>query len=109
MPMRGCRKIDLYSRRFLGYAIGAHHYAGLVVAALNMAAVTRVGRVARVIFHSDRGGEEYISAQSGAACQRWGVRQSAGRDGSCFDNTVVEAAFAPIKAESASIDTSSVP
>jgi putative transposase len=33
--------IDLYSRRILGYAMGAHHDAALVVAALNMAAVTR--------------------------------------------------------------------
>jgi putative transposase len=35
--------------------MGAHHDAGLVVAALNMAAVTRGGQVAGVIFHSDRG------------------------------------------------------
>jgi transposase InsO family protein len=47
--------IDLYSRRILGYAMGAHHDAALVVAALNMAAVTRGGDVAGVIFHSDRG------------------------------------------------------
>ncbi|MEV0158216.1 IS3 family transposase [Micromonospora sp. NPDC050686] len=47
--------IDLYSRRILGYAMGAHHDAGLVVAALNMAAVTRGGSIEGVIFHSDRG------------------------------------------------------
>lgn len=28
--------IDLFSRRLLGYAMGAHHDADLVVAALNM-------------------------------------------------------------------------
>ncbi|MET8311534.1 DDE-type integrase/transposase/recombinase [Micromonospora sp. NPDC005173] len=49
--------IDLYSRRILGYAMGEHHDASLVVAALNMAAVTRGGHVAGVIFHSDRGSE----------------------------------------------------
>ena len=49
--------IDLYSCRILGYAIGAHHDAGLVVAALSMAAVTRGGNVEGVIFHSDRGSE----------------------------------------------------
>ncbi|MEU7998153.1 IS3 family transposase [Micromonospora sp. NPDC049060] len=49
--------IDLYSRRILGYAMGDRHDAGLVVAALNMAAVTRGGDVAGVIFHSDRGSE----------------------------------------------------
>ncbi|MBQ0907017.1 IS3 family transposase [Micromonospora sp. U21] len=46
--------IDLYSRHILGYAMGDRHDAGLVVAALNMAAVTRGGDVAGVIFHSDR-------------------------------------------------------
>ncbi|WP_245722832.1 IS3 family transposase [Micromonospora matsumotoense] len=62
--------IDLYSRRILGYAMGAHHDAGLVVAALNMAAVTRGGNVDGVIFHSGRGGE-YGSADFARVCARW--------------------------------------
>jgi putative transposase len=65
--------IDLYSRRILGYAMGAHHDAGLVVAALNMAAVTRGGDIAAVIFHSDLG-SEYTSADFAKACARWRVR-----------------------------------
>ncbi|WP_434739378.1 IS3 family transposase [Micromonospora sp. SH-82] len=88
--------IDLYSRRILGYAIGAHHDAGLVVAALNMAAVTRGGNIDGVIFHSDRG-SEYTSADFAQACARWKVRQSMGRVGSCFDNAVAEATFSTIK------------
>jgi putative transposase len=90
--------IDLYSRRILGYAMGAHHDAGLVVAALNMAAVTRGGHVAGVIFHSDRG-SEYTSADFAWACARWKVHQSMGRVGSCFDNAVAEATFSTIKVE----------
>lgn len=90
--------IDLYSRRILGYAMGAHHDADLVVAALNMAAVTRGGDVAGVIFHSDRG-SEYCSADFGRACARWKVHQSMGRVGSCFDNAVAEATFSTIKVE----------
>jgi putative transposase len=90
--------IDLYSRRILGYAMGAHHDAALVVAALNMAAVTRGGDVAGVIFHSDRG-SEYTSADFARACARWKVRQSMGRVGSCFDNAVAEATFSTIKVE----------
>ena len=90
--------IDLYSRRILGYAMGAHHDAALVVAALNMAAVTRGGDVAGVIFHSDRG-SEYTSADFANACARWRVRQSMGRVGSCFDNAVAEATFSTIKVE----------
>ncbi|MFG3421038.1 IS3 family transposase [Micromonospora sp. NPDC048063] len=90
--------IDLYSRRILGYAMGAHHNAELVVAALNMAAVTRGGSVEGVIFHSDRG-SEYASADFAQACARWKVRQSMGRVGSCFDNAVAEATFSTIKVE----------
>ncbi|MEQ4305078.1 IS3 family transposase [Plantactinospora sp. B6F1] len=90
--------IDLYSRRILGYAMGAHHDTSLVVAALNMAAVTRGGDVAGVIFHSDRG-SEYCSADFARACARWKVRQSMGRVGSCFDNAVAEATFSTLKVE----------
>ncbi|MGW2818937.1 IS3 family transposase [Streptomyces sp. NPDC001415] len=49
--------IDLFSRRLLGYAMGARHDAELVVASLQMAAATRGGDVRGVIFHSDRGSE----------------------------------------------------
>nr|WP_179419794.1 IS3 family transposase [Streptomyces sp. TLI_235] len=49
--------IDLFSRRLLGYAMGARHDASLVAASLKMAATTRGGAVDGVIFHSDRGSE----------------------------------------------------
>lgn len=43
--------LDLFSRRLLGYAMGAHHDAALVGASLKMAAATRGGQVDGVIFH----------------------------------------------------------
>ncbi|WP_141713881.1 DDE-type integrase/transposase/recombinase, partial [Streptomyces sp. AVP053U2] len=49
--------IGLFSRRLLGYAMGAHHDAALVAASLKTAATTRGGDVDGVIFHSDRGSE----------------------------------------------------
>ncbi|MER7578146.1 DDE-type integrase/transposase/recombinase [Streptomyces sp. NPDC126514] len=49
--------IDLFSRRLLGYAMGARHDAELVAASLTMAAATRGGDVKGVIFHSDRGSQ----------------------------------------------------
>ncbi|MFJ9481758.1 IS3 family transposase [Streptomyces mirabilis] len=76
--------IDLFSRRLLGYAMGARHDAELVVASLHMAAATRGGDVKGVIFHSDRG-SEYGSRRFRWACRRLGVTQSMGRVGSCFD------------------------
>jgi transposase InsO family protein len=66
--------------------------------AADLAAVTRGGQVAGVIFHSDRG-SEYTSADFARACARWKVRQSTGRVGSCFDNAVAEATFSTIKVE----------
>ncbi|MFE7295107.1 DDE-type integrase/transposase/recombinase [Streptomyces sp. NPDC057579] len=69
--------IDLHSRRLLGYAMDAHHDAELVVAALNMAAATRGGDVADVVFHSDRS-SEYSSKLFCEACDRLGVVQSMG-------------------------------
>jgi len=76
--------IDLFSRRLLGYAMGARHDAELVVAALHMAATTRGGDVRGVIFHTDCGAE-YGSRRFRRACRRLGVFQSMGRVGSCFD------------------------
>ncbi|MCY0947914.1 MULTISPECIES: IS3 family transposase [Streptomyces] len=90
--------IDLFSRRLLGYAMGAHHDADLVVAALNMAGTTRGGDVRGVIFHSDRG-SEYTSRKFGRACRKLGVFQSMGRVGSCFDNAVSEAFNSVLKVE----------
>ncbi|MDQ0958100.1 transposase InsO family protein [Streptomyces sp. B4I13] len=48
---------DAFSRRALGYAMGARHDAALVCAALQMAIATRGGQVDGVIFHTDRGSE----------------------------------------------------
>lgn len=89
--------IDLFSRRLLGYAMGARHDAELVAASLHMAAATR-GDVKGVIFHSDRG-SEYVSRRFKRACRRLGVTQPMGRVGSCFDNAVSEAFNSVLKVE----------
>lgn len=90
--------IDLFSRRLLGYAIGGHHGAPLVVDALRMAVATRGGNVDGVIFHGDRG-SEYTSALFNDACTRMGVVQSMGRVGSALDNAVSESFNSVLKVE----------
>jgi putative transposase len=90
--------IDLFSRRLLGYAMGAHHDAALVSASLQMAAATRRGNVDGVIFHSDRG-SEYTSEAYNNLCDRLGVVQSMGRVGSCFDNAAAESFNSLVKVE----------
>ncbi|MCX4530104.1 IS3 family transposase [Streptomyces sp. NBC_00841] len=90
--------IDLFSRRLLGYAMGERHDAGLVIAALHMAAATRGGDVRGVIFHSDRG-SEYGSRKFTRACRRLGITRSMGRAGPCFDSAVSEAFNSVLKVE----------
>jgi putative transposase len=91
--------IDLASRHLLGYSMGTHHDAALVVGALDAAVAARgVQRLDGTIFHSDRGAE-YTSAACITACQRLGLRRSMGRTGSCLDNAVAESWFASLKVE----------
>lgn len=47
--------IDRFSRRLLGYAAGASPDAELAAQTIKMAVANRGGRVAGVIFHTDRG------------------------------------------------------
>jgi transposase InsO family protein len=83
--------LDMASRRVVGFALGAHHDAGLAYAALAMAVAVRGGRdaIAGVILHTDQG-SEYTAGMFRAACARLGVRQSMGRPGSALDNAVIE-------------------
>jgi putative transposase len=91
--------MDLASRHLLGYSMGEHHDAGLVVGALDAAVASRGRRrMADTIFHTDRGAE-YTSTACMAACTRLGLRRSMSRTGSCLDNAVAESWFASLKVE----------
>jgi putative transposase len=83
--------LDIGSRRIVGFALDEHHDADLACAALQMAVAVRGGRevIAKVIFHSDQGGE-YTGHQFRAACTRIGITQSMGRPGSALDNAAIE-------------------
>lgn len=90
--------IDLHSRRLLGYSIADHLRTDLVVDALNAAVAARGGRVAGVVFHSDRG-TQYTSAAFAEVCAGHKVRRSMGRIGSSYDNAAAESFFATLKRE----------
>jgi putative transposase len=91
--------IDLASRHLLGYSMGTHHDAALVVVALDAAVATRGrARMPDTTFHTDRG-SEYTSGACVEACTRLGLRRSMGRTGSCLDNAVAESWFASLKVE----------
>lgn len=92
--------IDLFSRRLLGYATGAHPDAELAGQAIRMAVAARgrAERVAGVVFHTDRG-STYTARDFTSLCKRLGIVQSMGRTGSCFDNSAAESLFSTLEHE----------
>jgi transposase InsO family protein len=89
--------IDCFSREIIGYAMGDHHRAELVIDALAMAERNRILE-AGCIFHSDRG-SEYTSSEFAKKLTDLGLRQSLGRTGICFDNALAESFFGALKNE----------
>ena len=58
--------LDVYSRKVVGWAFGQQQPAELVIAALNMALITR--KPQGVIHHSDQG-SQYTSVDFGKRCK----------------------------------------
>jgi len=85
-------------RRVIGWSVAAHMRTQLVADALSMAVATRGGTVDGVVFHSDRG-SQYTSAEFGELCDRFGVVQSMGATGVCWDNAAAESFFGTLKRE----------
>ena len=90
--------LDLGSRRWLGYSMADHMRTELVSDALNMAVTARHGQVEGVIFHGDRG-SQYMSHDFRGLVAGYGMRQSVGRTGVCWDNAVAESAWSSLKRE----------
>jgi transposase InsO family protein len=96
-PLYLATVIDCFSKTVLGWALDVRYPAGLVCAALDMAA-TQIDLPAEAIFHSDRG-SQYTSREFAAVLGRHGMRQSVGRTGICFDNSMAESFFGKLKTE----------
>ena len=88
--------LDAWSRRVVGWSIGEHMTAELVLAALNMALAQR--RPDGVIHHSDHGCQ-YTSVAFGKRCREMGVRPSMGSVGDAYDNAMAESFFASLECE----------
>jgi putative transposase len=89
--------LDLGSRRLAGWAMEDHMRTELVTAALGRALDQR-GSMAGALFHSDLG-SQYLSGEYRALCDRLGISQSAGRVGTCFDNSAAESFWSSLKRE----------
>lgn len=91
--------IDASSKMVIGWQLADHMRASLAIDALHAAIGRRRGLIpAGVIFHSDRG-SQYTSHEFQQVCHDYGIRQSMGRRGVCFDNAGAESFFATIKRE----------
>ena len=90
--------LDLGSRRWLGYSMADHMRTELVSSALEMAVGVRRNGVDGIVFHSDRG-SQYLSGDYQRLVDGFGMVQSVGRTGVCWDNAVAEAAFSTLKRE----------
>lgn len=89
---------DLCHRGIVGWAMGAHAGAELVVDALTMALGRTVPDGEGLVHHSDRG-SQYTSAAFTAAADVAGLRLSFGRVGDAYDNAAMETVWGTIKRE----------
>ena len=89
--------LDLFSRRVVGWAMGAHRNEGLVEQALRMALVDRHPAVG-LLHHSDRGSQYTSGAYQALLAQR-GVQVSMSGKGDCYDNAAMESFFSSLKGE----------
>lgn len=89
--------IDLYTRRIVGWSMGATLDTNLVLAALRMA-VARRRPPAGLIVHSDRGAQ-FASAAYRAELVRHGLVASMSRQGNCYDNAYIESFWSSLKIE----------
>jgi transposase InsO family protein len=89
--------LDLFSRRVVGWSMGARIDTQLTLRALDMALSTRQSARA-LLHHSDRG-VQYACDAYRARLAEHGIRCSMSRKGNCWDNAVVESFFASLKTE----------
>ena len=89
--------IDCATRKVAGWAMDDNYRTPLITAAIEMAA-RNLDLPADAVFHSDRG-SNYTSAEFAAVLERLGIRQSVGRTGICFDNSLAESFNAALKVE----------
>lgn len=89
--------IDCCTKEIIGYAMDDHFRTPLISRAVRNAARNRK-LAAGAVFHSDRG-SNYMSLEYAGVLKGLGLRQSAGRTGICYDNSMAESFFGTLKNE----------
>jgi putative transposase len=89
--------MDLYSRKFVGWAMSAQIDGALVLSALRLA-LGRRRPGAQLLHHSDRGCQ-YTSAEFRRRLELRGITASMSRRANCYDNATMESFWATLKTE----------
>ena len=89
--------IDCHTKAVIGWATDDNYKTPLIEKAIELAA-RNYPLAENAIFHSDRG-SNYTSCQFAVTLKKYGLRQSAGRTGICYDNAMAESFFAALKNE----------
>jgi len=89
--------IDLFSRKVVGWALGARMTKQLVIDAMNQS-IMHERPSEGLIFHSDRG-SQYASYDFQDLLRDNGIQQSMSAKGDVYDNACAESFFATIKKE----------
>ena len=90
--------IDLYSRRVVGWAMGATMEASLVLEALNRALGHRQIEPDQLLIHTDQG-SQYRATAYRHLLEGRKISCSMSAKGCCWDNAVVESFFSTLKHE----------
>jgi len=89
--------LDLHSRRIVGWSMGEHLDAPLVMAALQMAIAQRQPTTALIV-HSDRG-TQFASGAYRQLLADHGLLASMSRRANCYDNAFIESFWSSLKYE----------
>ncbi len=89
--------LDCHTKAVVGWAIDDNYKTPLIEKAIEMAARNHA-LADEAIFHSDRG-SNYTSTRFAKTLKRLRLRQSVGRTGICYDNSMAESFFGTLKNE----------
>ncbi|MFB9781228.1 MULTISPECIES: IS3 family transposase [Rhodococcus erythropolis group] len=92
-----CAILDCFSKMIVGRSFSTTADTALVNNAVNMAAQERI-RWEATILHADHG-PQFTSWGFGENLRRWGLLESFGTVGDCFDNAVMEAFWGRLQTE----------
>jgi transposase InsO family protein len=89
--------IDCHTKAVIGWAVDDNYKTPLIQQAIEMAA-RNCSLAAGAVFHSDRG-SNYTSCEFAKTLKMHNLRQSVGRAGICYGNSMAESFFAALKNE----------